>query len=108
MKGIRFYQEFENKSKTRATGNVVAIFAGKVAGQAGDGRFLMDTPGRGRVALYEGLGSVYSEPNSPVASTSVAVDHLNGYCKRVPEAKARKIHPALFEYLDKAGVGDAN
>lgn len=28
MKGIRFYQEFENRSKTRPTRNVIAVCLG--------------------------------------------------------------------------------
>lgn len=95
MKGVRFYQEFANKSRTKPTGNVIAAFAGQITGAAGNGIFFS-----GGVACYEALAGLYDSPNSPVASTAVAVDVLREKCKRIPEAKARQIHPALFERLD--------
>ena len=90
MKGIRFYQEFENRSKTRPTGNV---FAGFVCNglRSQNGQVMLD-----------GLGAMYESPNSPVASTAASQDYLRTKCKRVPEAKARLIHPRLFERLDQA------
>lgn len=95
MKGIRFYQEFANKSKTKPTGNVIAALAGRVTGAAGNGIFFS-----GGVACYEAVAGLFDDPNSPVASTAVAVDVLREKCKRVSEAKARQVHPNLFEYLD--------
>ena len=95
MKGIRFYQEFSNKSKTKPTGNVIAAFAGHVTEAASNGVFFS-----GGIACYEALAGLFDYPDSPVASTAVAVDLLRRKCKRVPEAKARRIHPRLFERLD--------
>lgn len=96
MKGIRFYQEFENKSKTKPTGNVIAAFAGYSTELAGNGVFFS-----GNVACYEAISGLYDHPNSAVASGAVAVDVLREKCKRIPERKARVIHPALFERLDQ-------
>jgi hypothetical protein len=43
---------------------------------------------------------VLFHPNSPVAGTSIDVSILRERCKRISEAKARQIHPLLFERLD--------
>ena len=50
---------------------------------------------------YEAVAGLFDQPNSPVAGTGVAIDYLRGRCKRVSEAKARMIHPALFRRLDQ-------
>jgi hypothetical protein len=50
---------------------------------------------------YEAIAGLFDRPNSPVAGTGVARDHLHQKCKRISEAKARTIHPALFERLDE-------
>ena len=90
MRGIRFYQEFANKSKTRPTGNVTAIFL--------DSRLV----GRNQVT-YSAVSGVYEHSDSAVASTIVSEDYLREKCKKVSEEKARRIHPALFEYMEKGG-----
>ena len=51
---------------------------------------------------YEAIAAVFDWPNSPVAGTGVACDYLRHKCKRISEAKARIIHPALFERLDQS------
>lgn len=85
MQGVRFYEEFTNTRKRVSEGNVFACFHENVI------------PGTDNV---EGLGAVYFEPNSPVAGTSVSRAYLRARCKRIPESKARAIHPALFSRLD--------
>jgi hypothetical protein len=76
MSGVRFYLE--------PTGpNVYAAFPENV------------TPS----GCIEGLGAVFEYGNSPVASTSASRSFLRG-CKRISEAKARQVHPALFQRLD--------
>lgn len=97
MNGIRFYQEFANKSKTKPTGNIIAALAGRITGAAGNGVFFS-----GGAACYEAVAGLFDAPNSPVASTAVAIDLLREKCKRVSETKARQVHPNLFEYLDHA------
>lgn len=89
MKGVRFYEEFENKRKGVSEGNVIALFYDSWRhGSAEQGR------------LTDGIVSLYDTPNSPVCSGSVADSVLHAKCKRIPESKARAIHPALFERLD--------
>ena len=90
MKGIRFYLEFRDKSKRWPGGTVVAALVL-------NGSYWSS----GRVC-YEAIGALFDRPNSPVAGTGVALDYLRQKCKRISEAKARIIHPALFERLDQS------
>jgi hypothetical protein len=50
---------------------------------------------------YEALAALFVRPNSPVAGTGVALGYVRQKCKRISEAQARTIHPALFERLDE-------
>ncbi len=88
MNGIRFYQEFKNKSKHRSAGTVVVVLVG-------NGRFWSSNK-----VCYEALAGLFHDPNSVVCGTAVALDYLDEKCKRISEARARTIHPALFERLD--------
>jgi hypothetical protein len=88
MKDIRFYEEFCDKSKHTSMGTVVAV--------------LLDVPcylNNGH-ACYEAVVGVFNRPNSPVCCGGVALDYLREQCKRISEAEARAIHPALFAVLD--------
>jgi len=89
MNGIHFYQEFTNESKRQSAGTVVAALAG-------NGHFW--SAGR---ACYEAIAGLFDQPNSAVCGTSVARDYLHDQCKRISEAKALTIHPALFERLEQ-------
>ncbi len=89
MNGIRFYEEFKNKRRGISEGNVIAALVC-------NGVFVSE-----RVACYEAISSVYWHANSAVAGCAVSLDYLRKKCKRVSEAHARKVHPALFERLDK-------
>jgi hypothetical protein len=91
MKHIRFFEEFSNKRKGVSAGNVVAAFVG------GEARGVFISGG---VACVEALGALIAEPNSPVVGTSVSLAFLRAKCKRVSEARARKVHPALFQRID--------
>lgn len=51
--------------------------------------------------MREAVAGVYSQDNSPVCSTSVGAGWLRSRCVRIDEPTARKLHPALFEYLDR-------
>ena len=91
MKGYRFYLEFNSPADKRAgrdNGNVAAVIVE-------DGIFWS-----GDVACYEAIGNVFSHANSMVCGTSVSVDYLATYTKRISEQEAREIHPNLFAYLD--------
>lgn len=89
MQGIRFYLEHENSFDKRTgkhNGNVVAVIPE-----------LVNTSGS-----IEAVGAVDFHPNSQVAGTAVSREYLQKRCKRIAEAKAREIHPALFTYLDRS------
>jgi hypothetical protein len=91
MKGVRFYEEFTNKRKGESAGNVTAILP--------ENRW---HDWEAHDLMYDGVGAVYFYPNSPVASTGVSRGYLREKCKRVSEARARQVHPALFTtWLDR-------
>ena len=96
MNGFGFYLEYPSSAaKKKSTvkkpegdsGNVIAVY--------GDIFFSSNKPCR------ECLSAVYSHRNSQVCVNAVSMDYLQERCKRIPESLARKIHPALFERLDK-------
>lgn len=92
MKGVRFYEEFDNKANKRkgvSSGNVIALFYDS---------WRVGEPHQGR--LTEAIAAIFCRPNSRVAPISVADTVLWERCKRISEAEARVIHPALFERLD--------
>ena len=88
MNGIRFYLEFKDNSKRKPAGNVVAALV------------LNGAYWSSQKLCYEAIAALFEEPNAPVAGTGVALDYLRERCKRVSEARARAIHPALFQRLD--------
>lgn len=90
MKGLRFYAEYTDKSKRVPDGNVVAVYIDTLHWSGGS---------QGGYE-YECFSAVFYCPNSAVNYGSVSPDYLQEKCKRVSEAKARQIHPALFERLD--------
>jgi hypothetical protein len=89
MKGVRFYLEFSDKSKHRSGGTVVAALV------------INGTYRRSGATCYEAVTALFDWPDSQVAGTGVSLDYLRQKCKRIKEAKARTIHPALFERLDQ-------
>jgi len=90
MNGIRFYHEFTNKAKRQSAGTVVAALVG-------NGHFWST-----RKVCYEAISGLFDHPNSVVCGTAVARDYLREKCKRISQARARTIHPALFERLDQS------
>lgn len=86
MRDVTFYQEFENKSKTQPSGNVLAV--SRNGARCPDGSF-------------EAVGALFDHCNSAVATTSVSPAYLREKCKRISEVKARGIHPRLFNFLDQ-------
>lgn len=92
MKGYRFYLEYQTPRDKRGCvdmGNVFALEVGE------DGWPLYN--GAGNVG---GIGAVYRAPNSPVCSTTANMGWVHTHTKRISEKEARRIHPALFEWLD--------
>jgi len=88
MKGYRFYEEFDSsyaKRKRKGQGNVLALDLPEYH----NGNGTMDC-----------TAAVYPHPNSAVCGCSTSRDYLRLKCRRIPEAKAREIHPRLFAWLD--------
>jgi hypothetical protein len=88
MNGIRFYQEFRDKSKRHSAGTVIAALVC-------NGSFWSS----GKIC-FEALSGLFDYSNSAVCGGAVSRDYLRCRCKRIGEAKARTIHPVLFERLD--------
>lgn len=90
MRGFRFYEELTDKGKATESskGNVIAAYVA-------DGPFWGATG-----ALYECFSALLFESNSVVCGGSVSLDYLRDNTRRVSEARAREIHPALFDRLD--------
>ena len=95
MKGIRFFEELEHKNRKaeQSQGNVIAMLIGS--------GFWRQYASGDRSYHYECVGAVFYHPNSQCAGTSAQDEYLRGDCRRISEARAREIHPALFEYLDR-------
>lgn len=87
MKGVRFYEEYKDLSKKCSAGNVVAVFYDQAYWS-------------GNTYCYNAVAALHTSPNSPVASTEVSPLWLRKHAKRIPESKARQIHPRLFQFLD--------
>ena len=91
MRGYRFFEEYHEDTEVSA-GNVIALNVG-----LGESAFIQ--PG---AICFEAVcadGNARS-PNSPVKPTYVNVEYLGKRCRRITEARARDIHPRLFEFLD--------
>jgi hypothetical protein len=108
VKGYRFYEEFDSsykKRKRQGTGNVLALDidpeTGRPYGQA-QMTWPNGCPGKPGPSVWvmECAAAVLSEPNSPIAGTMVSRDVLSKNYRRITEAQARKIHPAMFAFLD--------
>jgi hypothetical protein len=94
MKDARFYLEFPSRAAKKRSGKAHTGHAGNVFALNLEAQRM--EPGH-----LEGVGAVFSDPNSPCASTGCSREWL-AQCKRVPERTARAIHPRLFEYLEPA------
>ena len=91
MKDFRFYLEHESPAAKRRgehNGNVTATY----------GPWYLS--GQPATVTVECIAAVFDRPNSQVCGCSASRDYLAKNCKRISEARARKIHPNLFAYLD--------
>lgn len=88
MKGIRFYEEFIDRTKRVSEKNVIAVIV--VNGLSVGG-------------LYDAICGAYlgEDGNAHPLSTSVDPLYLRKQCKRISEKRAREIHPLLFSMLDQ-------
>ncbi len=91
MRDMRFYEEFQDRHRTRSRGTVIAVnVATEEITKAYNGK---------RYRIYEAIASVYDYPNSPVAVSGTSTLYLRAACRRISEANARELHPRLFAYL---------
>lgn len=93
----RFYEEFDDERKrTKSLGTVVAEPASRMARRQD-----MATDG-----LIECVLATMKVPNSDqVCQMRISPAYLRRFCRKISEERAREIHPALFEFLEK---GDKN
>jgi hypothetical protein len=89
VSGFRFYQEFSDRRKRTPLGTVVAACVA-------NGIFWSEDK-----VCYEGFVGVFEHPDSPVCWSAASLDYLAAKCKRIGEAEARKIHPALFARFEE-------
>jgi hypothetical protein len=97
MKGYKFYLEFPSTKAKRKSGKANAGHSGNCLALATERDFTYISNGG---IMTEGLMAVFFTPDSPVCWSSVSWGFLKEKCKRVSEATAREIHPALFQRLD--------
>lgn len=50
---------------------------------------------------YECAGALMADNDQAVCGSSTTRDYLRKRCVRISESLARKLHPALFRYLDQ-------
>lgn len=82
MIGYRFYEELSPGG--RSEGNVVAILVGTDRGD-----------------MLDAIAAAQERANAPVESTTVCARYLRQRCRRVPERRARAIHPNMFTAIER-------
>lgn len=89
MRGYRFFEEYDQERRESA-GNVIAL-------RLSEQTFIQ--PG---AICFEAVCAEEDShiPNSPVKPSYVNVEYLGKFCRRISEARARSVHPRLFEFLD--------
>jgi hypothetical protein len=94
MRGYRFYLEHDSPTEKRKGKHRGTVFALSVKSPL---RYDKHADGKW---CQEGAGSVFNTPNSPVCWCETSIKRLRDVCKKISEAEARKIHPALFQHLE--------
>ena len=91
MDGYHFFEEFRDEAQRESAGNVIAV-------NMADGSFVQE----GGIC-YRAVcpADDHRGPNSPVTMALFNVEYLGARCKQVDERRARDVHPALFEYLER-------
>jgi hypothetical protein len=90
MNGYKFFEEYRDEAMQASSGNVIAVNLGAGSFVQHGGvcyRAVVPAPERGI-------------PNSPVTMILFNAEYLGTRCRGVTEARARKIHPKLFEFLE--------
>ena len=90
MRGLRFFEEYTDAARAHSAGTVIAIdMLGRSFVQEGG-------------VCFDALSASDESgpPNGPVLQRWCNAEYLGSRCRSISEARARKIHPRLFEYLD--------
>ena len=92
MKGVKFYQVFLDKYRRHASGNCLAT----------------DEHTKERSMKKNGtircVAASSREPNSPVGADAVVPGYLRQHCRQITEDQARKLHPRLFDRIEKGST----
>ena len=89
--GYQFFEEFRDASQRESAGNVIAV-------NIAAGSFVQEG-----AICYRAICPApnHHEPNSPVIMALFNAEYLGSHCRLVDESRARDVHPALFEYLER-------
>ena len=91
MDGYQFFEEYRDEARRESAGNVIAV-------NMADRSFIQE----GGICFNAVCPAPdHREPNSPVIMTWFNAEYLGARCSRVDEQRARNVHPALFEYLER-------
>lgn len=93
MDGYRFFEEYLDESRRQSLNSVIAVatFEEPLVKEGGVCFPAICVPSVGRKN---------AEQTAAVQRLMFNAEYLGTHCRHISEAKARTIHPKLFEYLD--------
>lgn len=110
MKGYRFFAVMPGERKSKSASKTYPFQPWTVATlerYAKDGRYVECLAVAYETGQhidggykFECAGALQEKNDQAVCSSTCDADYLRSRCTRIPEALARKLHPALFRYLD--------
>lgn len=105
MEGFRFYAEMPEHRTSKSACKRYGPFTRKTIREAALRGCYLNVcaviPENRTEDGFEALAGVYAWPDSDVNLTGVTRRFLDERCVRIDEATARKLHPRLFERLDR-------
>jgi hypothetical protein len=90
MSLYKYFEEYTTAQREASTGNVIAV-PERMASVVQPGGICLPV-----VCASE----EDTTPNSPVSPALLMAEYLGTHCRKISEARARRIHPRLFEYLE--------
>lgn len=106
MNGYKFFAVMPNarKSKSASIKHPMSWTRATMHYHAKHGAYVeclaVTTDGAGHENL-ECAGALMADNDQAVCGSSTSRDYLRKRCVRISESLARKLHPALFRYLDQ-------
>ena len=86
---FQFYEQYRDEGRGESAGNVIAIDL--------DATSFVQEGG----VCFPAVGPPHgSTPNGPVIPGFFNAEYLGTHCRPVSAARAREVHPRLFEFLD--------